>query len=402
MTIETPKKDFDMKKALDNAKFLNFLSKGADSNDLVMTDIEAISAKFERFEKKEALLGKYKEIFGGKVKSETAGENRVGITLSEADFASVNEYFEEIALNNPEKFSKIEKTLGDFEALPGIIKTLEDAIKERGTPETLGVNREELVKEKYVVDLTGENVGMKRIQRFFDNVFKKKSPEYKKQAIAKEAFEKKYGWEKLTSDGVEGISKDLGDKIAGIDQTISDVKVLEDSVKHAQESFAKLRGELFEGMKGFSEIIEKIKDKLAQQVQELRTKETIDGQEMAGKRLGEIKKVNETGEILAGAIDEGEITVGESAIDEEIERLVTEQIATTINNMSLGNGAYSKLEKSLQAILSKETLGSKNKEDTKLFMVKALEDSIREVIDVSTNEGKQKRLMLQHIISTIK
>ena len=70
--------------------------------------------------------------------------------------------------------------------------------------------------------------------------------------------------------------------------------------------------------------------------------------------------------------------------------------------MSLGNGAYSKLEKSLQAILSKETLGSKNKEDTKLFMVKALEDSIREVIDVSTNEGKQKRLMLQHIISTIK
>ena len=400
--MEKEKKDFDMKKALDNAKFLSFLSKGVDSSDLVMTDIEAISAKFERFEKKEALLGKYKEIFGGKVKSETAGENRVGITLSEADFASVNEYFEEIALNNPEKFSKIEKTLGDFEALPGIIKTLEDAIKERGTPETLGVNREELVKEKYVVDLTGQNVGMKRIQRFFDNVFKKKSPEYKKQAIAKEAFEKKYGWEKLTSDGVEGISKDLGDKIAGIDQTISDVKVLEGSLKHAQESFAKLRGELFEGMKGFSEVIKVISRKLAEQVGQLRARETIDGQEMAGKRLGEIKKVNETGEILAGAMNEDVVSGTGNKIDEKIEELVLNNVSAAVENLNLGNGAYSKLEKSLNSIISKETLGSKNKEETKIFIVGTLEGVMNDILDPNKEEDKQKKLMLQHIISTIK
>lgn len=402
MTIETPKKDFDMKKALDNAKFLNFLSKGADSNDLVMTDIEAISAKFERFEKKEALLGKYKEIFGGKVKSETAGENRVGITLSEADFASVNEYFEDIALNNPEKFSKIEKTLGDFEKWPSVIKQLEDQIKEKGNSEVLKAQKEGLVEEKYVVDLTRENVGMKRIHRFFDNVFKRKSPEYKKQATAKDAFEEKYTWKKLTSDGVEGISKELGDKIAATEVMIRTVLNFEEALELANTRFGEIRIELFEEMKGFSEVIKIISLKLAEQVGQLRTKETVDGQEMAGKRLGEIKKVNENGEILAGAMNEDVIPGTGNKIDEKIEELVLGNVSAAVKSLSLGNGAYSKLEKSLNSIISKETLGSKNKEETKTFIVETLEGVMNDILDPSKEEDKQKRLMLQHIISTIK
>lgn len=395
-TIEKPKNDFDVKKALDKKGFVEFLAKHPDSLDNQMTDAEEIKAKFEAFEKVEVISKKYKEIMSGKI------EEELGLKLSADDFESVDTRFQEMSIEDPDKLLKVEITLKSYEEYPLSIIALDKSILEAGGSSTELTNKKnDIASEKELMERVVKTVGFGRVKRIFEKIFNKRdSKELEQDWKAREVIGERYGKEFLNKNMLNASIDGYGDTVSNLEGKIAYVTLLEGAKNQITAKFAEKRAELFEGMRGFNDIIGVIKKRVESQMDQLLNGKNIKDFEKANDRLSKLRQSNEKGEFSSGILKEEGFETDQGRVDENLKGLVGSEIYMAMDQVKMGAGTFSKLEKEISSIIKMNTLGSKTKEETKVFMEDVLIEFILH-IDTSSAEGKAKRLMLLRIISTL-
>jgi hypothetical protein len=395
-TGQEAQKDFDVKMALDKKGFAEFLVSYEGSENLEMTNAEEIKKKFETFERVETLSKKYIEIMSGKIQEE------MGLKLSPEDFECVDSSFQEMAINNPDELLKIEETLKNYQELPLQIAALEnDICKIGGSVEQLTDKRNTIASEKDLIEKALKTVGFGRIKRIFQKISGTgDARQLKEEWDARESIKEKYSDDFLNKETMNASIDGYTNSISKLEDKIKNISDLVKSREELVGKFNKKRTELFEEMKSFDGVIKIIKKKVGEQMNNLLLSgEDMKDFEKVHDRLAKLRQANEGTGLTGGILKEGGFDSDQAIIDEELGGFITEQIYNTIDNVKLGNGAFSNLEKGLNKIIKRETLGSKNKEETKMFMKEELY-AVIQTLDMTKTEDKAKRLMILRIIST--
>ncbi len=395
-TGQEAQKDFDVKKALDKKGFVEFLAAHPDSEHNQMTNPEEIEAKFETFERVGILSKKYKEVMSGKIQEE------MGLKLSPEDFECVDSSFQEMAINNPDELLKIEDTLKNYQELPVLIASLNKEIHDiGGTSEALRGKKDNIESEKDLMEKAIKTVGFGRIKRIFQKISGTgDANQLKEEWHARESIKEKYGDKFLNKDTMNTSIDGFKSSISDLEEKIEKVSGIEQEMSANIAKLIQKRHELFEGMRGFDGVIKIIKKRVEEQMDDLlKNGKNIKDFEKAHDRLAKLRGANEGTDLTSGILKEEGFETDQEMIDEQLRRLVTSEIYNTIENAKLGQGSFSKLEKDLNTIMKKKTLGSIDEEKTKEFMVDVLNDAL-DNLDMDKTEDKAKRLMILRIIST--
>ncbi len=392
---------FDIKKSLDNKKFLDFLTEHPDYRAFNMTDSNEMQKKYETFETSIRVADKYQKIFGEKVKEE------IGFKLSPEDLEIVGIEINKMAQTDPEGLITLEKTIEDFEKLPREIVNLQNQINEKvriekGTSADLVKLKEDLVFDRSSVDLAKETVGLRGLLRRFSEPFLDVDGKSKNldQEISKDIIKVRYAETKFNKAGLNLLAQDIDSRIADLGSRIDDVKKLEGLRSESLKVYLEQRSKLFEHMRGLKGFAELIKTKVQEQMDQLLAVQTRSGLEKAQTSLERISKANSEGEITQGSVKESGIEKDQVKINQGLERLISEEISLNVNGLNIGNGAYSRLEKGLKSILELEKLGSNNREDARQFVIDTLKATAKS-LDLNKSDNRAKELMLRHIISTL-
>ncbi len=392
---------FDIKKSLDNKKFLDFLTEHPDYRAFNMTDSNEMQKKYETFETSIRVADKYQKIFGEKVKEE------IGFKLSPEDLEIVGIEINKMAQTDPEGLITLEKTIEDFEKLPREIVNLQNQINEKvriekGTSADLVKLKEDLVFDRSSVDLAKETVGLRGLLRRFSEPFLDVDGKSKNldQEISKDIIKVRYAETKFNKAGLNLLAQDIDSRIADLGSRIDDVKKLEGLRSESLKVYLEQRSKLFEHMRGLKGSAELIKTKVQEQMDQVLAVQTSSGLEKAQTSLERISKANSEGEITQGSVKESGIEKDQVKINQGLERLISEEISLNVNGLNIGNGAYSRLEKGLKSILELEKLGSNNREDARQFVIDTLKATAKS-LDLNKSDNRAKELMLRHIISTL-
>jgi hypothetical protein len=202
-----------------------------------------------------------------------------------------------------------------------------------------------------------------------------------------------------------------------LDTQIHDIKSRLSSIHDAQtdldalvKEFDPLRKNIYGEIGAIEDIAEKIKDKVKKRIDAKIYGDDI-GKLIESQSdfvdLQEREKKSELGIQVFGGDDKDldgskDKAAYQEAIDKEIEKKAFELIQAKILNIEVNNreGVFSRLKKELAPVLEASTLGSKDAQDTKEFVVTTLKDAIQGL--GGDPDKKAKVLLLNRLIADYK
>jgi hypothetical protein len=414
--IEAEDQEFDLDRALNTKGFLEFLGKHPDAESFDMENAEAVQEKFETFESIPELSSQLKEVYSQKI------ETDLGIKLDKTDLAALDAHLEDLAVTNPEQLEELGQQLNNFVGFPADINALVGEFREQlgeyGSRDEMAERLEMLKGDKKNLDNVKDVVGFggkaKFVFRYFANKFdsvvlgKDASEEYKnsikedREDIAAvgeslHAMEEKFG--NLNKKGVVGILEETEAEIAQLEAALGAIDEVVAAEKFAREQYFEAREKLLGGISDVAGITAAVQAKVDKQFEAMMKKGGMASFEKLQERLSELQDSAEGSETGLDPFSKNPEEL-QAFIDERLEGEATAMIEKALKGASLGNNALTKLEKALEPLLEKESLGSKDEEETKEFIRTTLEEVADGLGDKP--EDKAKKIMIARILAKTK
>lgn len=382
----TPKEGFDIDTALNTKGFAEFLAE-VDTEDIVENS-EEVEKRFEAFQLKKEVSGEIRGVIKEQLKKDT------GIELSDKDLECLDAYISKEALANPEGVKEIMSSLKDLTELPKQVEEL----------------------EKQLAAMDGKDV----IQHRFD---KTKDKMWLLTATNPEGWEK---WPKATPEDREKIKKvtDALDEVkvrfgvgrgifGGYGKIDKLIKATEDELVALRKSYA-LHTEVSDKTKEMKRRLTAAKDRVfadavagAQIGEVVRRKMDAKLTELAGKK--DTKSAQAAYDIIrnfnTGQYGNPDIIIEGLGFDKEqqwvkwaddsLEAHMATSLEAAVKKSRLGEGALASLEAAVTKLSEKETMGSKDAQGVKEFIVLKLHEIMTSL--GTTGDDKAKRLLVKRL-----
>ncbi|MDQ5893251.1 MAG: hypothetical protein QG640_262 [Patescibacteria group bacterium] len=302
-----------------------------------------------------------------------------------AEFLAKNED-EEKEMDDPELMKKRVET---FEALEVVQKEYKDLCKEKLQKE-IGITLNNT--DMKAIDVHVEKLALSDTKRLFE--LKDKIDENEKLGEEISVYKTKIaGYERRESQAKGGFAwatAFLANRTFGSVNRFFKEKT--------QQDITDVKAEILGEIQNIGNLHEKILKRVALQMNEmLNTADSTEKLQDVQERFEFLKNAQEGPEginlDLLSELPEREF---QDKIDEAVEKKVSEEIMTAIMAQPLGNGAFSKLEKSLGDYLESEKMGSKEGDELREMIIESIEEAAENL--TADIEGKAKKLMLFRIL----
>lgn len=348
---ESQEQAFDLDKAFNNTKFLEFLGKYPDSDtfDTSEANIKEVETRFKAFERTENVSRGMKHLYKEKVSRE------IGVNLDDKELAGVDTYIESESINNPAEIERMSNELGEYNTLQQEIPQKERELMELGGREELDKIRDALKKVK---DTKGFKKNLPLLGKFFRS---------KGENEARKKLKDEYGM-----------------KIGEVEGQMSKI----DSFKEAEKRFEELKGKFLVDVAPSTEIINTARDKAQKALREMaKPDKGLKDLEKAQTYYEKLKNTD-TVNYLEG-IEESKF---QSELDTAIDGKVYDEVKNAVEKCNLGPSPLNNMERALQTFLARTEVGSKKQQDAKDFVRKTIRDLEPTLTD------KSKKMILKRIL----
>ncbi len=390
----TPKEGFDIDTALNTKGFAEFLAE-VDNEDIVENS-EEVEKRFEAFQLKKEVSVEIRGVIKEQLKKDT------GIELSDKDLECLDAYISKEALANPEGVKEIMSSLKDLTELPKQVEEL----------------------EKQLAAMDGKDV----IQHRFDKT--KDTMELLKNTKAGEGREYLHNpitrrflglpGDKETITRIDGALAEVKAKFGvgrgifgGYGKIDKLIKATEDELVALRKSYA-LHTEVSDKTKEMKRRLTAAKDRVfadavagAQIGEVVRRKMDAKLTELAGKK--DTKSAQAAYDIIrnfnTGQYGNPNITIEGLGFDKEqqwvkwaddsLEAHMATSLEAAVKKSRLGEGALASLEAAVTKLSEKETMGSKDAQGVKEFIVLKLHEIMTSL--GTTGDDKAKRLLVKRL-----
>ncbi len=390
---------FDPNAALDEAGFLEFLSAYDDADTFDMKDLPEIENRYNAFKRMKEISVGYKEIAKSKIQQEW------DVKMSDADLRSLDDKLQEMAINRPKELEKFEASLKRFKELPDLILARQRELVSLGDKSQIEENKRELgISKKILTNAEEEFTKSGKFLRFLDiATFDLDLYRHKRKKMRD--FVNRFGM-KMSSKEIELKSKELDSNIADAKDRLGKIDSTQKALDALVKEFDPLRKNIYGEIGAIQDIAEKIKDKVKKRIDA-----KINGDDI-GKLIesqGDFVDLQERGDkselgikVFGDENEDLDASEYQSNIDENIEIKAFELIQAKIMNIEVNNreGVFSKLRKELAPVLEASTLGSKDAQATKEFVVTTLRSAIEGL--GNDPDKKAKVLLLNRLIADYK
>ena len=390
---------FDPNAALDEAGFLEFLSAYDDADTFDMKDLPEIENRYNAFKRMKEISVGYKEIAKSKIQQEW------DVKMSDADLRSLDDKLQEMAINRPKELEKFEASLKRFKELPDLILARQRELVSLGDKSQIEENKRELgISKKILTNAEEEFTKSGKFLRFLD-IATFDLDLYRHKGKKMRDFVNRFGM-KMSSKEIELKSKELDSNIADAKDRLGKIDSTQKALDALVKEFDPLRKNIYGEIGAIQDIAEKIKDKVKKRIDA-----KINGDDI-GKLIesqGDFVDLQERGDkselgikVFGDENEDLDASEYQSNIDENIEIKAFELIQAKIMNIEVNNreGVFSKLRKELAPVLEASTLGSKDAQATKEFVVTTLRSAIEGL--GNDPDKKAKVLLLNRLIADYK
>ncbi|GEM_PF-2842515 len=397
---EFKKEGFDLKEAIQDEKFFDFLTEYAGEN------VEALDeSEIEKFQEAYKTSNEIKKFYKDVVEKDT------GITLESQDLKSLDAYFVTQKDVDPKYIEEVRQFLGEFQSFPKIIAEEEKVLADLG-------GKEAISQAKARVDTAGLLLERKGI--LLGQLEKKR--ELSKDVHGFKGFILLNNWPILgkffrteEEDGAyQKTTEEWRKEIANLnieieklaDESKKSGKLQEDITKIEEESVAlkdklgALKNFFIEG--GFEpakNILDIAKEKLRQKMRVLADPEKSSVKELE-RGLEAAKKLSNS-ELVR--LSDDELKKFEKQIDDALERKISSEIIKELQKLSISKvGPLKSVEKLITQYFQKEKIGTKEKkEEIEEVVIKALYEYLKKAkpAEKETNQSfKAKKIAVKCLI----
>jgi hypothetical protein len=385
-----------------------------------------MEARFEVFGSKEEVKKGLQELWKGQI------EKDFGISLSDADFASVDASLEKTALENPEEILELKAKLESYQASIERIKLAEETLEQLGNAEITSTKLDELKDEQSTLSIARKYSGNggairyaftylknvvkgavavdERVMDFFNVEFKptefysdykKESKQFKEETSKIEKFGE-IG--KLDREKIDTMLEGVVSEISKVEEILTNIKDASGMKEMSTVLFDKLRKDLLKGVSGVAEFKNLIQEKAKKRLENMvgnpvedRSMKDLEEAQGTFEGLRNSSKTSETGIDALGGVDQVEFQKG---LNEAIEKKTSEDIFEAVMHSKLGKGAFDNLNKALSKFVENKKIGSKEGDEARKFIITAIEEVVANM--GNDKEDIAKKLMCAEIINNMK
>lgn len=356
---------------LNDKGFTEFLGNYKDRIDLSNENADQIQERYQRFKQVGSTIKEVQNILAQELSNET------GVKISGSEIIDARKYLEDMAVNNEGEFERTLETIKDYHRISEQTDQLIEEVSQRF---------KDLEQKQGTIDEVKQISGFKRWVRLGLN-------ERQGQAIANAKA--------LKLDVHHPEKSDLALEREGASAT----RQVEGMLTQQLNKFDEVRMELMTSLGENTGARKLANDKIAQKLTE-----------SIGTSLSDVDRASSMYSEYSANEDEGELTFKylegtegfdrkeyEKQLNEESESRVTKEIKTAVEQSPLTQGKqFSQLESALDKYTKRETLGTKNQEQTKQFVLGVVHEMYsRYAIDPKRFQNKDtmsKSFLLQRIL----
>ena len=350
MNNERENRNLDAGEMLNKAGFAEFLAKYGDVNlSDSPEDQKTLSNIFEVFNKKDELARDITKVFIESIKAQLG----IDITMESGKAKSINEYLDRLAIDEPETLLEYCETVEKYKELKSVSSQLDSTMKGLGGIERVETKFKEKAEQKIGL--------LSRIGQIFG----------KGKAIEKQQAQKmmnRVGEAKNAKVNFEEARNQLLTQIASI---------------------GGIKDEIIRGANN------KLNELIVKSEKDNSTLKDFDNLGAYFKKIKIIEEQNGIEIISYGPFQEGEI---EKIIDNGIEIVARKSIEEAVKNHSLGNKTFDNLQKALKPYTERGTMGSKDEQETKTFVLDTLGSLLKEKLDGDPNKDRAKKILLNILL----
>ncbi|MES3005669.1 MAG: hypothetical protein V4664_01835 [Patescibacteria group bacterium] len=398
--MTTPEKSF-AEKALDEAGFAEYAAEVAAKRGMSAEDLRSSLEKedspgkelFETYKKLESFKVDLKKLF----KEDAKGI----IDYEDKDFDSIEKFLIDNRVENPEAIAEI------IEQLEQVRKDQKEIVEKEKKIAELTKKREVQIKEfvtkqkqEYETAISEEGAAKflneKKDNKYnFFNFYRRLTERYWSEATAKTKLEEEIT--KLTSDGerialAAGTTKD-------VDKELGDLKQQKDDIENRNNW---IRSSILQNSAYAKEIQAVAQTKVRERINKMLADKTkglgaIDSDQDMLTKINHLRNEN----LSFSYLNDTEATDVQKEIDKEGEETAKRELDKAVGEINLKtSGQYTNFQKTLEKIVNRGKLGSKNGDETKDFIVNTLKDKLN-ALEKGSTEDKARALHLSLLISKV-
>lgn len=383
---------FDIDAALNKKGFAEFLAAHPDAVDFDMSDSESIRPKFEAFQGKEMVSRGLQQLFRNQIR-----EN-LGVKLDSADLQSIDAYLQELAIESPRDILDLQTKLAIFQEMPGRIRELETRLATLGNSQELSTKLESLRTDKKSLESVEKYSGFwGRLKlgfqiNFCGSLEKSQQLEGHKQSL--EMAKVRFG--KLDGDQAGLLLAEVDEQIEEVNKTLETISSIESWKATEQEMFNGARKNLLEGIFGISGITEAIQRRAKVQMEAAVNSGNLGVLDRAEQNFAKLQKASESLGFSVDVLGENEENLRQD-LDAAVENAIGTKIYETVSRVKLGDGALTRLEKTLEQLIGREKIGSKEGEEAREFVLQVLGEAMDQ-LDSNSPGTPAKKILCGRII----
>jgi hypothetical protein len=375
--VETKEKKpaFDIDKALNNHRFVDFIAHHPDSESLPMDETSGpeLERLFTTFESKEIVGKKMKELFRDEIRK------NLGVELGAADLQSIDTYLESQAIEDPELMREL---LVKVQEYPKMSERIKD--KERVLATAAG--RGNLDDKKILLDWAADfKGGMGKTRAILTHI-----PLIKGFALGKEGRDIK-----------DRLASEYKLKLSQVPKEITKIEDAERALQTVREEARRMRELVFNDSEQVQAIFEMARKKAMDLMVDISAGLSRSTATIADVKKAEqfFKKISET---AAEDIFDPTGDIGQSrellrnSFDTVLENNVRDDIMEAVRKpLRAGSAPLTALDRNLKSILSKQEIGSKKGDEAKTFIRETLEEARQQLGSGET----AKKILLRRILA---
>lgn len=340
---------FSVDKALNNKKFVEFLTKYHDAEGLDLDeeassdDVEELEKRYQAFESMSGLTRSLKGLYKGEI------ADKVGIKLGDKELENVDAYLEQLVLDNPEKINDLAAEFERRAQLKQDIVAREQEIRaaKRELSDYAAVETE--------LELAAKTTGFRNKKNLFifGWLFRSKA-----ENQARKAMKEEYG--------SLGDAKKHFDRMVELKATVGEV---EDALAGVKEEIDNNRQDVFDDVDVTEDLVNRAKEQAQEDLKNLA--ESTD--------LKDLDKAVETFDKFSAESSSGfeDLTDGlepdfADKLDRAVHQKVSAEMIAAVNALP-ESLALSGVEKALKKFIDRESVGSDKGVDAKEFVRSTLE-----------------------------
>jgi hypothetical protein len=325
----------------------------------------------------------------------------MGVDLEASDLEGLKEQVEELAIHDPDAFEEFKEDLRKFKEGPAVIKSLEEQLAKITDADLEGLKAEhlentEMLKSLKTIQGHYDSGKLNRAWYSVQRWFSADSDLEQAFASAKEAYLPK----DINPDTIRKFIEELTEEVEESGKKIESVENARKMKDELAVSMAESRNQLLSDISDIKGLSEIVSQRAEAQLEALFKEGSVKSLDIAQEKFA---KMDEAGSMETLGMDPL-ANVDPVEIQEYIDKRLTERVKSevrlAIEDVKLGDGAMSKLTKSLESYIDREELGSKTKEETAEFISSVITEVANSLGD--SKEAKIKRMLCARILSKIK